>query len=130
MPFNILIADDSRTMRYIVARSLGVARVPLGCLYYAGDGSEALEILNREWIDLVLLDINMPVVDGIALVEAMSADAVLESIPVVVISSDVSPVKVARLKDAGVKAFVKKPFTPETIRDTVMAILGGSGANA
>lgn len=125
MAFSILIADDSSTVRSMVARTLTVAGVPLGKVFAVSDGSEALSVLGQNWVDLVLLDINMPRKDGMEVVEAMTADDILKTIPVVVISSDVSPAKIARLKRAGVKAFINKPFTPESVRDTIKATLGG-----
>ncbi len=62
--YNILIVDDSATIRSVVAKVLKIAEVPTGNLWEAGNGREALEVLRREWVDLVFADINMPVMNG------------------------------------------------------------------
>lgn len=123
MAYNILIVDDSRVTRAIIAKTLGYAEVPINELYQAENGAEALKILNKNWIDLVLADINMPVMNGIEMIDKMSEDSLLKIIPVVVISTEGSQARIDELKSKGVREFVRKPFRPGIIKDIVNSIL-------
>lgn len=124
MAYNILVVDDSGTTRAFIAKALGLAGVPLGSLFEAGDGAQGLETLRREWVDLVFADINMPVMGGARMIEEMRSDEDLRDIPVVVISSDGSATRLAALKEQGVRAFLRKPLQPEDLKRTVGALLG------
>lgn len=124
MALNILIVDDSTVTRKVIGKTLRIAGVPLGELYEAADGQQALDVLAGSWVDLVLSDINMPVMNGVELVERMSKDDVLRSIPIIVVSTEGSSVRIEQLKSKGVSAFVRKPFTPELIRELVFEITG------
>ncbi len=124
MAFNILIVDDSQIIRKIIHRTILMAGVPVGLLWNAGNGQEALDVVNREWVDLVFLDLNMPVMNGSEFVERMSEQGHLDKVPVVIVSTEGSESKVERLLEAGARAFVRKPFTPEDIRRTVRDVLG------
>ncbi len=124
MAVNILLVDDSDTVRAIIAKTIRLAGMPLGELYQASGGEQALSLLKENWIDLVLTDINMPGMTGVELVERMSQDDEMKSIPVVVISTEGSETRVEELLAKGVRAYVRKPFTPEKIRDVVENVLG------
>jgi two-component system chemotaxis response regulator CheY len=124
MSFNILLVDDSATMRSILARSIDMAGVPVGKLFTAPNGQKGLEVMDGNWIDLVFLDINMPVMDGITMIEKMAENHDLSDVPVVVVSTEGSRIRIDRLRDRGVKGFVSKPFTPETIREVIRKVVG------
>lgn len=124
MSYNILIVDDSRTMRRIISRIIEMAGVPVQAVNQAANGLEAWEIMQKEWLDIVFLDLNMPEMDGISLVEKMRADRVLRELPVVVVSSERSEEKSRRLKEIGVNAHLYKPFTPEVMREVFREVLG------
>jgi two-component system chemotaxis response regulator CheY len=124
MAFNILLVDDSATVRAVISKALKLAGVDINELYQAGNGEEALQVLEKEWVDLVFCDISMPVMDGEELVMAMNQNGMIESIPVVIVSSAGSEPRVARLKENGVKDYVQKPFTPERIREVVDQVMG------
>ncbi|MFA6242911.1 MAG: response regulator [Candidatus Hydrogenedentales bacterium] len=124
MAVNILLVDDSDTVRAIIAKTIRLAGMPLGELYQASGGEQALSLLKENWIDLVLTDINMPGMTGVELVERMSQDDEMKTIPVVVISTEGSETRVEELLAKGVRAYVRKPFTPEKIRDVVENVLG------
>lgn len=125
MSLNILVVDDSETVRDIIAKTLAMAQVPVNELYKAANGKEALEILRDKWVDLVFSDINMPVMTGVEMIEKMNEDDLLKSVPVVVISTEGSATRIDQLKEKGVCAYVRKPFTPEKIREVVDSIIGG-----
>lgn len=124
MLYNILIVDDSRTTRSVISKTLNLAGLPINELYEAENGRVALEILGKKWIDLVLADINMPEMDGVEMVDRMSKDGLLRTIPVVVVSTEGSQTRIEEMRSKGVKAYIRKPFTPEIIKSIVEDILG------
>ena len=124
MSFNILVADDSETVRAVIARTLALAGVPVGALHRAGNGREALETLKGTPVDLVFSDLNMPVMTGVELIESMQANDALRSIPVVVMSEEGSRTRINDLIQKGVRAYLRKPFTPEAVKAIVESVLG------
>ena len=64
MAFNVLVVDDSAVMRAMIARVVRLSGVPLGEMFEAPNGAEGLRVVREQWVDLVLLDINMPVMNG------------------------------------------------------------------
>jgi len=124
MSYNILIVDDSRTTRMVISKTLNLSGVPINQLYEAENGRVALKILDENWIDLVLADINMPEMDGVEMVDQMAKDGLLKTIPVVIVSTEGSQTRIEEMRAKGVKAYVRKPFTPELIKNLVEDILG------
>ena len=124
MSLNILIVDDSDIVRAVIVKTLKIAGVDYSELYQATNGREALDILADKWIDLVLADINMPVMGGIEMLEKMSDDGLLQTIPVVIVSTEGSATRIEQLKQKGVCAYLRKPFTPEMIKGVVNDIIG------
>jgi len=124
MAYNILIVDDSRTIRAMIIKTLKLSDLNINEIYEAGNGKEALECLQDNWVDIVLSDLNMPVMTGIEMVDAMAKDGLLKEIPVVVISTDGSAARIEELKKKGVKEYIRKPFTPETISQIIDKVLG------
>ena len=125
MGYNILIVDDSAIVRAVVEKTLRMCGVDVGEVYKAGNGREALELLDKNWVDIVFADINMPEMNGIEMVERMSGAGLLKTIPVVIVSTERSVTRVAELKAKGVRAYLNKPFTPESIKEVVDELLGG-----
>ncbi|MCB1183561.1 response regulator [bacterium] len=124
MAFNILLVDDSATVRAVISKALKLAGVDINELFQAGNGQEALEVLDKSWVDLVFCDISMPVMDGEELVAEMNRRGMIDNIPVVIVSSAGSEPRVARLKENGVRDYIQKPFTPEHIREVVDNVMG------
>jgi two-component system chemotaxis response regulator CheY len=129
MAFNILLVDDSLTVRKVIAKALQLAEVDIGELFEAGNGAEALEVLDQQWVDLVFADISMPVMDGEQFVDKLNESGAIEELPVVIVSSAGSDTRVARLKEKGVRDYIQKPFTPEQIREVVDAVMGVSASD-
>jgi two-component system chemotaxis response regulator CheY len=129
MAFNILIVDDSATVRAVIAKTFQLANIPINELHQAANGKEALEVLGNHWIDLVFADINMPIMGGVEMIEKMCADGLLKTIPVVIVSTEGSATRIEQLKDKGIRAYIRKPFTPELIRKVVDDIMGVQNAN-
>jgi two-component system chemotaxis response regulator CheY len=121
------VVDDSRTVKALIAKALDMSGIEMGTLFKAEHGREALDILGREKkMDLVLADINMPVMGGVELVKAMKADEALRGIPVVIISTEGSAARIGELQAMGISAFLRKPFQPENFKKTVEAVLEAS----
>jgi two-component system chemotaxis response regulator CheY len=127
MPLDLLVVDDSPVTRKMVRRAIGLCGLDVGTIHEAGNGAEALDRLGEHPVDLVLADINMPVMNGMELVERMAADARLSGIPVVIVATPVSEDRIARLLDTGARAYLAKPFRPESLRDLVREIVGPRG---
>jgi two-component system chemotaxis response regulator CheY len=115
----VLIVDDSNTMRKIVTRSLRQAGLDFDEILEAGDGLEALAVLRKEKVDLVLSDINMPNMDGLAFLREKAADAALSGIPVVMITTEAGNDIIGEAKSLGALGSIKKPFTPDQIQETI-----------
>jgi len=124
MSFNILIVDDSRTIRSVIKKTLDIAGVPVGHLYEAENGKEALDIMNLNWIDLVFADINMPVMNGIEMIKKMSEDNTLDKTPVIIVSTEGSKTRIDDLLKLGVRAYLRKPINPEDLRNIVNEVMG------
>jgi len=124
MPYNILIVDDSRTIRSVIKKTLDIAGVPVGDLYEAENGKEALDVMNSNWIDLIFADINMPVMSGIEMVKKMSEDNILDKTPVIIVSTEGSKTRIDDLLELGVRAYFRKPINPEELRNIVKEVMG------
>lgn len=130
MSYTILVVDDSPLIRKMMKRTLGLSSLDLGTVYEATNGREALAVLEKEWIDVVLADIHMPVMTGSELIELMSRDELLGKIPVVVISAERSEPAIERLKQLGICAHLMKPFTPEQVLETITHVLDQAAARS
>ncbi len=127
MSYNILVVDDSAIVRKMVIKTITMAGLDVGTVHEAENGKLALDVLADEWIDIVFADIHMPEMNGIEMVEKMSEDNMLVSIPVVIVSSDHSQTRIDELKARGIRAYLKKPFRPEGLRDIVEDVLATVG---
>ena len=123
MAVNVLVVDDSGVMRSMIVKTLRLSGLQLGEIHQAADGREGLDALGEHWIDLVLVDINMPVMNGEEMIDRMRENSEYKDTPVVVVSTEGSEIRVERLREKGAR-FIHKPFTPETIRDTLKDLLG------
>jgi two-component system chemotaxis response regulator CheY len=103
---------------------MDVSGLDVGKCVEASNGKEALEMLHSQWIDIILTDVNMPVMNGEEFVSRLAQDEVLRTIPVLVVSTDGSENRVQRMMSLGAKAYVKKPFSPEQLRSTMEKLLG------
>ncbi len=125
MALNVLVVDDSTVMRSMIIKVLRLSGLPLNEIYQAANGAEALEVISDNWIDLALVDINMPVMNGEELIDRLRENPETADLPVVVVSSEGSETRIEILRKKGAE-FVHKPFNAETIRETVVAMTGVS----
>lgn len=123
MTFDVLLADDSRVMRAMILRTLRLTRLPLGQVHEVGDGAAALEVCARHRLDVALIDINMPVLDGLEVVTRLRAQEAGRKLPILVISTESSSTRIAELQRLGA-GFVHKPFTPEQLSRALREITG------
>jgi two-component system chemotaxis response regulator CheY len=124
MAYTVMVVDDSETIRSVLVRSLGMTKLPIESVITAVNGADALEKLKTAWVDIVFSDIHMPVMDGITLFDTMQKDAELREIPVVIVSTEGSATRIDELKKKGIKGYLRKPFTPEKLRDVIVSTLG------
>ncbi len=126
MPLNVLIVDDSSVMRAMIIKTIRMSGLDLGDVYQAGNGKDGLDAARENWVDLVVADINMPVMNGEEMIDQMKADPELSALPTIVISTEGSATRIQRLEKKGV-TFIHKPFTPEIIRDAIQDLTGITG---
>lgn len=88
------------------------------------NGKIALEILGDNWIDLVFADINMPVMGGVEMIDKMSEDGLLKTIPVIIVSTEGSKTRIRKLTEKGISAYLRKPFSPEELKEVIDRVLG------
>lgn len=120
---SILIVDDCRAVRSVIERILGISGFEMEACFFASDGEDALSVLERHRVDLVISDVNMPRLDGEGLLRRMSEDPGLSQIPVVIVSSDATQSRVNRLLALGARAYVVKPFKAQDFREQVERVL-------
>ncbi len=123
MTFNVLVVDDSSVMRTMIIKTLRMSGVPLGEVHQAGNGVQALEVLRESWIDLALVDINMPVMNGVELIDRVRADDETRDLAIIVVSTESSDARIQEVQEQGAR-FVHKPFTPEILRETITEVTG------
>jgi two-component system, chemotaxis family, chemotaxis protein CheY len=120
---DVLIVDDSAAIRKILQRVLRQTEIPIGTVYEAGDGVEALENLRQQTIGLVLSDINMPNMDGLEFLTKMRAEQAWKTIPVLMVSTEGTQAKVLEAVERGASGYVRKPFTAEQIKEKLVGLI-------
>ena len=116
MAKKVLAVDDSKTMRDMVSFALRSAGFDV---IEAEDGRKAIEKLASTKVDLVITDLNMPNMDGIALIKALRADARCRSVPILLLTTESDPGKKAEGRAAGATGWLVKPFNPEKLVELV-----------
>ena len=119
--YTLLVVDDSEDNRYTLTRRL--AREGYTRVVTANDGRQALELLSRQPVDLVLLDIMMPELNGYEVLERLKADERLRHLPVIMISAVDEIESVIRCVELGAEDYLPKPFNPTLLRARVGATL-------
>ena len=122
MSLDVLIVDDSAAIRKILQRVLIQAEIPLGNVYEAGDGNEALASLSKASVGLVLSDINMPNMDGIELLRQVKAESKWKDLPVVMVTTEGGKQRVMEAVELGAAGYVRKPFTAEQIKEKLAGL--------
>ena len=128
MALSVLVVDDSSVMRSMIIRSLRLSGLDLNEVHQASNGEEGLRAIEDNWIDLALVDLNMPVMSGEEMIRRLRANPDNSDLAIVVVSTEGSVTRIARLKSLGAE-FVHKPFSPEVLRQTIMELTGVSDAD-
>jgi two-component system, chemotaxis family, chemotaxis protein CheY len=116
----VLIVDDSMTIRKLVSKVVLAAGFEV---LEAGNGKEALERLQGRAVDLVITDLNMPVMDGLEFIRAVREDETRKFTPVVFLTTEIDETKKEQAREAGATGWIVKPFHPDKVMTLVRRIL-------
>jgi two-component system, chemotaxis family, chemotaxis protein CheY len=124
MGFTILIVDDSATTRAIIKRAIAATGFAVERYIEAANGKLALDALDGSAVDLVFADLHMPEMDGLEMTRRIQANPQTVSIPVVIISAEPNAERIAQLQGQGIRGYLRKPFTPEAVRQVLQDVIG------
>ena len=116
----ILVADDSSTVRKFVSFSLKMENFNV---ITAEDGMDALEKMSQTHVDLAIVDLNMPNIDGYSLIESVRSSDDYYDVPIIVLTSDRKPESMKKAIDLGADIFLQKPFDKDMIQTEVVNLL-------
>lgn len=122
---NILVVEDSPTMRQLI--SFALKRIPSSTVIEATDGVDALKKLSSEKIDLILADINMPVMDGLKLVSLVRGNPAFKDIPIIMVTTEGAEEDRKRAIAIGANAYLPKPIQTQELLKLVNSFLSGKG---
>jgi len=111
-------------MRKVISKVLQMLKFELGECLEASNGQEALDILEGKWIDLILADVNMPVMDGVAFIRSLREKNICGDIPVVFVTTEANENRLNQLMDLGASGYIRKPFRPEEMGAFLSRIMG------
>lgn len=123
MAMDVLIVDDSAAIRKILQRVLRQTEMPIGTIHEAGDGIEALALLEKQTVGLILSDINMPNMDGLEMLGKIKSNDAYKAVPVIMITTEGNQNKVMEAVALGAAGYVRKPFTTEQIKEKLTGIV-------
>ena len=123
MPLDVLIVDDSAAIRKILQRVLTQTDIQLGQVHEAGDGLEALSVLEKNKVNLILSDINMPNMDGLQFLGKVKSQDEFKAVPVIMITTEGNQTKVMEAVQLGAAGYVRKPFTAEQIKEKLTGLI-------
>jgi len=112
-------------MRKIVDRSLRQAGLQITQVYEASNGAEALTRLGENRVDLILSDINMPTMDGLELVRQLQTLEGVKGVPIVMITTEAGESQVVQALSSGARGYIRKPFSPDQIKERLIPLLEG-----
>lgn len=122
MNYRILIVDDSPLLRATARRAVLQAGAAPENVREAQNGREALDLLQKQPADVVLLDINMPVMDGFQFVEEKAKLPALAGVRVALVTTEGNRKRLERMSQLGVEHYLRKPFEPEELRSLVQTM--------
>jgi DNA-binding response OmpR family regulator len=120
MAYKILTVDDSKTIRMIVKKAFSQYNCDL---FEAENGVEGLALANKEIPDLIILDITMPVMTGIEMLEKLKSEKELKDIPVIMLTAESGKENVMKIVKMGVKDYIVKPFKGEQLVERAKGVL-------
>jgi two-component system chemotaxis response regulator CheY len=123
MSGTILVVDDSAMMRKVVLRTLKMAGVEFDRILEAGNGKEALACLRMNKVELIMCDINMPVMTGLQLLQQIKEENLAAGVPIVMVTTESSESQVRQAILSGARGYIRKPFSIEHIVNNVKPLL-------
>ncbi len=124
MAYNVLIVDDSRSMRKVILKTLRLSGFELGACLEASNGQEAIDVLEGKRIDLILSDVHMPVMDGFGFIRSLREKDTWLNTPVVFVTTEANEERLDELRALGASGVIRKPFRPEEIGTFLSSIMG------
>ena len=118
---SIITVDDSSTMRRIIKNTL--QKLGFETILEAGNGVEALEVMSKNKVDMIVTDWNMPEMDGLTFVKAVRAKDEYKDLPILMITTEAAKEDILTALRSGVNNYIVKPFTPETLQEKVFKLL-------
>ncbi|MDR2883983.1 MAG: response regulator [Deferribacteraceae bacterium] len=118
----LITVDDSSTMRRIIKNTL--QKIGFTNVLEAGNGVEALEVMAKSPIDMIITDWNMPEMDGLTYVKTVRAKDQYKETPILMITTEAAKEDILTALKSGVNNYVVKPFTPDTLQEKVFKLLG------
>lgn len=123
MAVNILVVDDSAVMRSMIKKTIVSSGVEVGEIYEAANGKEGLQVLEQNWLDILFIDVNMPVMDGMEMLDEVRKKSDTADIPILIVSTESNNERIETIQKQNA-GFVHKPFTPEVLRERILEALG------
>jgi two-component system chemotaxis response regulator CheY len=123
MKGTILVVDDSAMMRKVILRTLKMAGVEFETVLEAGDGNEALVHLRVSKVELIMCDINMPVMNGLQLLQRIHEEKLVVGVPIVMVTTENSEPQVRQAIQYGARGYIRKPFSIEHIINNVKPLI-------
>lgn len=118
---NILVVDDSPVMRRMIIKTIRLCQFEIEEIYEAGTGLEALNQLEKKFMDILFLDINMPEMDGIELLTRVRKIGNYNDVPIFIISTESNKNRIEFIESQNAE-FLHKPFTPEDLRQKISSM--------
>ena len=115
MECNVLIVDDSPILRAAIKKAVVLAGVDADRITQAGNGQEAIDQMDAAPVDVVLLDLNMPVMDGETFARTLKEQGKHQDVPIIVVSTETNKDRLARMRELGAVGVLNKPFEPEEL---------------
>lgn len=123
MSRRVLLIDDSKTMRAFLRKALGTCACDI---FEAADGAEGLRMAGEQRPDLIVLDITMPVMDGVETLQRLRRDPALHDVPVMMLTAEASPAEMAHLRELGATEYATKTTKPAQILEKVRGLLASA----
>lgn len=121
MAINILVVDDSAIMRAMIKKTINLCGLDINQIYEAGNGEEGLAILDEISVDLLFIDVNMPVMNGMEMLDNVKKNSRTKDIPTIIVSTESNEGRIKTIDRQNAK-FVHKPFTPEVLRAKILEV--------
>ncbi|RXS95711.1 response regulator [Silvibacterium dinghuense] len=125
---NVLLIDDSMVIRKMLRRVLGECNLGVNEIHEAGDGSAALKVLEANTVQLILCDVNMPVMNGMEFLEEKQKNSAWKDIPVLMVTTEGGMENVMKAVQLGAKGYIHKPFTTDEVKQKLLQCLGAGVA--